>query len=45
MGEAAVADGIVVVEDVADDVEVVEEEGPDEVLEDHVDDVIEEVRQ
>lgn len=38
------ADGIVDVEDVAD-AEVVEEEGPDEVLEDHVDDVIEEVVQ
>jgi len=40
-----VADGSVVVEDIADDAEVVEEEGPDEAFEDHVDDVIEEVMQ
>lgn len=38
-------DGPVVVEDVSDDAEVVEEEGPDEAFEDHVDDVIEEVVQ
>ncbi|HEX2699343.1 MAG TPA: hypothetical protein VHM89_03965 [Acidimicrobiales bacterium] len=38
-------DGPVVVTDVGDGAEVVEEEGPDEAFEDHVDDVIEEVEQ